>query len=529
MPFADLKTFYRPDEEIGVVDVPAGTSRIVVRDALGVGLWVPANGSVACECLRTGTQAVEAWSSADRLVGEELTTIGIDPGQRPVMGFATSLGDASIGAVLDWLRALRCTVVQVYDWMASYTAPLGVGERWSDPLGRGVSRHALLSLAGSLGSMGAVAQAYAPVCASDRTFAAAHPSWRLYRSDGEPERLGDLLDVMDPGFPDWQHHWLGAYGSACDALGFTGLHLDTYGYPRSPLDADGRSVSMEEAYGAFLRAVRTGRSGDLLSFNQVNGVPRGMGLPGPPGFRYSEVWMPNDRWRHLEGVLERSAIGDRSPADTLAIYPPVWGTDREGALRTVLLTEAIVTMLGATVLVWGDDHGVLDSAYYPDHERLSPDEVEQVLAWHHFALRCRDLFALGTDTSWYEIGDENGTVSVSWQGATSPEPIGGAVFARVVRTDEVITVGVLDLSGSEEGRWTDPTGAGVCREVEVTVLLDVPGSWAAEAAVLGRRAGRFCLVPAQPAGHREGSALGFRLPVLAGWSVLRLRRGLERC
>ncbi|MHB8296191.1 MAG: glycoside hydrolase family 66 protein [Acidimicrobiales bacterium] len=524
MPFAELKTFYRVDEEIELVELPVGTSRVLVRDALGA--WVEAGPGdrVASERLGTGTHSVEAWSGTDVLVGEELTTVGLDPGQRPVMGFATSLDEGGVEAALDWCRALRCTVVQVYDWMASYSRPIGAGAHWSDPLGRPVSRQALQALTGGLGTMGAVAQAYAPVYASDREFAAAHASWRLYRSDGAPQRLGELLEIMGPEDVGWQRHWLGAYGGACDALGFTGLHLDSYGYPRSALDAEGRPVLMEEAYAEFIRAVRAGRPGDVLSFNQVNGVPPAIELPEPPGFRYCEVWPPNDRWRHLEGLLDRSAAGDRSPGDTLALYPPVWGGDRQAALRTVLLTEAIATMLGANVLVWGDDHGVLDGAYYPDHERLQPGETGQVLAWHRFSLRCRDLFTLGTDTSWYEIGDENAAVSVSWGGITSPEPLGGAVFARVGRRDDAIIVGVLDLTGSEEGRWSDPTGEGRCSGVDVTVLLDAPEGWIAEAAVLGSGAGRFCAIAARGAVHREGRAVAFQLPMLAGWSVLRLRR-----
>ena len=49
---------------------------------------------------------------------------------------------------------------------------------------------------------------------------------------------------------------------------------------------------------------------------------------------------------------------------SIACYPPVWGIDdgsgpidddvRVDALRTVLFTEAIVTMLGASVLTFGE-------------------------------------------------------------------------------------------------------------------------------------------------------------------------------
>ena len=98
------------------------------------------------------------------------------------------------------------------------------------------------------------------------------------------------------------------------------------------------------------------------------------------------------------------------------------------------------------------------------------------LAWHRFALRLRDLFLDGEDTTWYDVGDENGAVSVEWDGPVRPEPVGGAVFARVVRSANDITVSVLDLSGSAEGSWSEPTGPGRCRSTIVRVLLDVPRS-----------------------------------------------------
>ena len=46
--------------------------------------------------------------------------------------------------------ALRSTVVQVYDWMASYTEPLGPEAGWKDPSNRPVSFEALRALAAGL-------------------------------------------------------------------------------------------------------------------------------------------------------------------------------------------------------------------------------------------------------------------------------------------------------------------------------------------------------------------------------------------
>ena len=204
-----------------------------------------------------------------------------------------------------------------------------------------------------------------------------------------------------------------------------------------------------------------------------------------------------------------------------------------------MLTEAIAVTLGASMLVFGDDQGCLKHPYYPDYQRLTADERDAVLGWHRLGLRCRDLFTGGTDTSWYDIGDENGAVAIRWEddrpsgpvpsgpvpsGPVLPEPVGGGVYARVVRHADCIAVSVLDLSGSKDGSWQSPTGPGRCRQVTVSVLLDRPADWHAEAAVLGQDGDRFVPAAGSLGVHREGISIEIELPVVDGWSVLRLTR-----
>ena len=130
---------------------------------------------------------------------------------------------------------------------------------------------------------------------------------------------------------------------------------------------------------------------------------------------------------------------------------PVEGLAREQSLRTDVLTEAIATQLGASALIYGDKGAALCDPYYPKHAVLSADERDEVIAWRHFALRCRDLFIDGEDTSWYEIDDENGAVGIEADVPVRPEPVGGSLFARVIHAAGIVTVGVVDLTGSRTG------------------------------------------------------------------------------
>ncbi len=343
-PLGDLRAFYRVGEEVRVATLPVGTSRVVARRATGDVVEAELGEGARFSGLSSGTYAVEALDATDDLLAEELTTVGAHAGERPVHGFATSFEDQNVPDALSWHRALRSTVVQVYDWMASYTEPLGSKSGWTDPSNRPVSFKALRALATGLQEFGAVAHAYAPVYAVGNAFAAEHPEMLMYRGDGEAIRFLDQIVLANPGNADWQRHFVAAYGSAADAIGFDGFHIDTYGYPRVALDVDGNSIDMRTAYESFLRFVRDAWPTSLISFNQVNGVPSAARLPDGPGFRYCEVWPPNDNWRHLEGLLDRSsgragllapsASRDALMRGSVACYPPVWGIDDPRGARS---------------------------------------------------------------------------------------------------------------------------------------------------------------------------------------------------
>ncbi len=203
---------------------------------------------------------------------------------------------------------------------------------------------------------------------------------------------------------------------------------------------------------------------------------------------------------------------------------PISGDERESALRTVVSTEAIVTCLGSSSLIYGDARAALCDPYYPKHMRLHDAEADKVIAWRRFSLRCRDLFTEGEDTSWYEIGDENGAVSIFADAPVRPEPEGGSLFARVNHGERMVSIGVVDLTGSQNAKWSEPTATGKISKVRARVLLDDPETWRVDAAVLGSRDDRFHCIEPTVVMHRQGRALEMDLPLVDGWSVLRLTK-----
>lgn len=539
-----LRCFYTVGEAILVKDLPVETSQVVARSAVRGDYVAVFEDDARFDDLPSGTYSVEAHSADGRILAEETTTVGSHQGDRPVHGFATSFRDDDIPSVLEWNRLLRSTVVQVYDWMASYTEPLGSTGGWRDPSNREVSFQGLRVLAEHLADEGSVAHAYAPIYAVGNGFALDHPEMLMYEGNGDPIRFLDQIVLVNPANEEWQQHFATAYGAAIDAIGFGGLHIDTYGYPRIANDVEGKPIDLRSAYGSFLDALRKRRPREIISFNQVNGVPAAAAIAPEPNFRYCEIWPPNSEWRHFEGLLDRSSgvsgranlsPGARPLRGSIACYPPVWdvgglgveatGAGRDACLRTDVSTEAVATMLGASALIFGDKKSALCDPYYPKHVELSDVEAQTVLAWRRFSLRCRDLFFDCEDTTWYEIGDENGAVTVTaTDSLVSPEPCGRSVFSRVMHADGLVAVGVLDLTGSANGRWSEATERGHVSSVTVKVLVDDPSRWRVEAAVLGLEGDRFASIDHSVVPHRQGRAIEVEMPVVDGWSVLRLRK-----
>jgi len=194
-----------------------------------------------------------------------------------------------VASILKWHRSLRSTVVQVYDWMASYTEPLGPKSGWEDPSHRPVSFDALRELATGLRAQGSVTHAYVPIYAVGHGFAKQHPRCSCTTTTARP-------------FVSWTRScWrtLGMHRGNVTSSSPTARpprRSDLTASTSTPTDIRAslstRRQRHRHAQGVrILSTFREKRLADvLISFNQVNGVPSGARLAPGPRFRYCEIW-----------------------------------------------------------------------------------------------------------------------------------------------------------------------------------------------------------------------------------------------
>ena len=100
-------------------------------------------------------------------------------------------------------------------------------------------------------------------------------------------------------------------------------------------------------------------------------------------------------------------------------------------------------------------------------------------------------------------------------------PVGGAIFTRVCHGSGVVTVGVLDLTGSERGLWSEQSGPGKAESVTVRILLDCPENWRVDVATVGVRGDKFTPLHSTVVTHRQGRALEAEVALADGWAIVR--------
>lgn len=202
---------------------------------------------------------------------------------------------------VDWLRRLHFNAVQFYDWMYRHDMLLPPQERYLDPMGRETDLAAIRAKIAACKAAGIRPIAYGAVYAAAKELFAAHPEWAMYTMDGQAMTFAGWLYYMNIA-PDcgWSEHILAEFRKAV-AFGFSGIHMDTYGFPKQVWDAERRPVELTDALPKLIdraaEAVRKEDSAAGVIFNAVNNWPMESVAGTTQDAVYIEVWPPNDRYQ----------------------------------------------------------------------------------------------------------------------------------------------------------------------------------------------------------------------------------------
>lgn len=441
----------------------------------------------------------------------------------------------------DLLLRLRVNAIQFYDWMASHHTFLPSTVEFTDPLGRHLS-HAVVKRKVDLAhDRGMAALAYGALYGAEWEFSKEHLDWLLYDGSGHPLRLAEVFYLQDfteaSGWRDWI---LDQYRRALIELGFDGVHIDQYGFPKQALSmASGswREVDVGAEFPGFVEdaasTLREVRPGGGSIFNCVNAWPlEAMTRVDSDAATYIEVWEPNSSYRDLYDLLRRARSLRPDKQVILAAYlRPFHPRDGQtpGAMNTFRLASAAVHASGGFHLVSGEGDGLLTEAYYPHYRRLNDDEWAVVRRYADFAVRNTSLLhgSRGPDIAWTHVGPTNEVILLDHPelGSYGAGANLDSLWVTGRHHGDLVSLNLVNLRGLKSDEWNvnHPEPPHPLEEVEVKVRItgEIDGVWwdTPDDEVAHAR-----LVPFETRDTDDGRVLEFRIPRVGFWSMVWWRR-----
>ena len=384
------------------------------------------------------------------------------------------------------LCKLHINAVQFYDWIYRHDDYLPPSSKFTDPMGRELSMDAVKAKVETCRQHGMKAIAYGAVYAASAEFYNRHRDWALYDSAGNPCSMAEMFFIMNiaPESP-WRRHIIGEYKKALTAAGFDGIHMDTYGFPKTAharLDGKDRIVHLEDLFPGMIDATRTElakvKDDVCLIFNAVGDWPVADVAAAAQDAVYIEVWEPYERYHHLQQLIKWARHLGKGKPVILAAYLKCFGdpdaAQRVSAEISALILTAVIAANGGCHLLLGEKNGVLTQGYYVNHASASDDFMKVIRMYYDFMVRYDNiLFEKGlTDVSMTHTGGDNLEYEFgNGYFSTYGEP--GKVWVIIRENPKYKTISLINLTGASDDRWNrGQEKPPVVRDINVRVQIE---------------------------------------------------------
>ncbi|MDG0809824.1 glycoside hydrolase family 66 protein [Cohnella rhizosphaerae] len=448
-------------------------------------------------------------------------------------GFLSDFDDADRGDAEDvkWLNKLHINLVQFYDWMYKHDDLVSETNAYTDLMGRTLCLDVVREKTALCHRYGMKAYAYGAVYAASKPFAAEHPDWALYQSDGEPYDFIGLFTIMNiEASSPWHDHIIEQYRRAVAEVGFDGIHMDTYGFPKTGISSYGgesRIVRLEEHFPQLIDDTKAALSkvhADVgLIFNNVGNWPVGPVAAADQEAVYVEVWKPYERYHHIRQIIrEAQSAGGGKPV-ILAAYLAPFRTEANPARAHWggLLLTSIIAAHGAYHLLAGESQALLTQAYYADYSPAGPRFATALRQYYDFQIRYANLLydaSLRDVSMTHADGDNMEYVFDGPNYSTYGEA--DKVWTIIRENEHCKTISFINLTGQSEDYWNEgKEQPSTLSNIVVRILLDREPSGVFSASP-DERSGRPQTLEYRLTSSLRGLTLEVDLPELNVWSVL---------
>lgn len=303
--------------------------------------------------------------------------------------------------------------------------------------------------------------AYGAVYGAEPEFVEQHPELALYDEEGKRVSLAGLFYIMNiaPDSP-WVPLIVGEFAEAVREMGFDGIHLDQYGFPKTARTAGGESVDLSEHFPLLIEAARAAvvaeRPGAGVIFNAVENWPIETVAPTSQDAVYIEVWPPDVSYNDLRRLVREGRRLSGGKQVILAAYlsPFAEADERTGTLAyaeaAALLATATISASGGSHLLLGERDGILCDPYYPKYATLRPAFAATMRAYCDFLVRYEELLV----SPELEDVEQGEAAAISLRGgpyATTAEA--GKIWMVARHKPGSHIVHLINLTGQDDVTW----------------------------------------------------------------------------
>lgn len=364
---------------------------------------------------------------------------------------------------VEWLRKCHINLVQYYDWSYRHDDLVSDKSEYTDMMGKHINRDTVCRKIEKTHEFGMRSIAYGAVYAAGKEFFDKHNDLALYTSCGDPFVFINTFYIMNISRNgSWRKHLVGQYRNAIEKMGFDGIHMDTYGFPKTAHNYMGEQVDLEEEFPALIDYVRDELEDQKLNpcliFNNVGNWPVYATAGTKQDAIYVEVWEPYDRYYHLAEIIREAKIysNNNKPIIVAAYIKPFRTDNMERGINAARLTMAAIVSCGAYHLLIGENKSVLTQGYYSDYTRLS-DEGEQIIrSYYDFLVRYMELFydrSLVDVTKTHILGDNYEYRCTSHDTGANGEP--GKIWTILRENKSKKTISLINMSNCENDLWNE--------------------------------------------------------------------------
>jgi dextranase len=388
---------------------------------------------------------------------------------------------------------------------------------------------------------------YGAVYAASKEYFLQHKEQGLYHGNDEILTFIDTFYIMNIHRRNpWHQHIIKQYQNAVREMGFSGIHMDTYGFPKEaygfvlPEEKDDQFVSENMAMGEKIKIQLAQQFGSLIDdtkeeleqicqesyliFNNVGNWPVKTVADSRQDAIYIEVWKPYERYFHiLQIVKEAKTAGcDSKPVILAAYMEPFRKESMERAGYAAQLLLAFIISAGAYNLLFGEENGILTQGYYVDHSKMTVEQTETMRSYYDFMIRYMNLFyddsmeeVTMTHAGWdnYEYAIES-----TWSAYGEPDKI--SCILRQNATYKTITM--INLCGQKEDYWNLGKNAPV-RQNNITIRVHVDQKIkAVYLASPDKEGGRSIQLAYAYQNNNRGIFVEFIVPELECWNLIYL-------